>query len=262
MAEQMDGFWQVVYDDPRDEFVRVERAHTNVSLRRAGFLIYAAGWFAHIRVESGRVPTQRWPPPESERVRLFRSATAAAGRASWRREGDRWIAEHEVTMSPDPRRRHDRFTYVGAVDGDRAETTVSHASVNADRENWRRLSGAGSSPLAGAWQSGDDSDAWLLVVSAGHYAVVHQESTAEVLPQEGDLDDRQVVSIFDTFGSNAGAVVETATSFDTHPFISSNSAGYDAAKHPSFFLSSIDADRALIGFEDDGSDAQAWNRVG
>lgn len=102
----------------------------------------------------------------------------------------------------------------------------------------------------------------MLLVTAGHYGVVREDLHRPDLPVEGELGDEEVLAICDAHGSNAGAIVETATSFDNHPFVASNSAGYDAAKHPSFHLASVEPDRLRIGFSDDGTDASPWTRTG
>ncbi|WP_168203818.1 lipocalin-like domain-containing protein [Humibacter ginsenosidimutans] len=260
----IDGFWQVEYDDPHDEFVDV--GNTNVSLRRTAFTVYADGRFLQIRTDSGRRPPTTWPPSEAERVSLFRSSTASAGRFRYDQNADDAAAHtgavaHTVTMAPDPRDVGARFDCAVTIDGDTAEVRGTDPHGASVHERWRRLSRRGATPLAGAWASGDDDDRWMLLVTAGHYGVVHSKAVSVELPETGELGDADVLAVFESFGSNAGAIVQTATSFDNHPFVASNSSGYEARKHESFFLSSVESDRLMIGFEDDGSDALPWTRL-
>jgi hypothetical protein len=259
----MDGCWQVLYDDPHDEFVPVDGTWTDVSLRRSGFSVYAGGQFVQLRVESGRPLPTSWPPSAAERIRYFRTATSAAGPCSWRAAESGWTGTHTVTTSPDPRDHGSSFEYVATpgpdghieVVGERADGTRVH-------ESWRRLSGPGTSPLAGAWESTGAEERWLLLVTEGHYGVTREHLHRAMLPPTGELGEEEILSICDTQSCNVGAIVVTTTSFDNHPFASTSLPGYDAAKHPSFRLVSVEPDRLMIGFRDDGSDAAPWTRLG
>lgn len=258
----LEGFWQIVYDDPHDRFVPVKGTWTNVSLRRSGFMVYAGGRFLHIRTHGGRRLPETWPPSPAEQIRIFRTATGAAGICSWRETGDGWAGEHTVQMSPDPRDHGRKFEYTATVEDGHVTMTGLRPDGAPFTETWRTLSGPGSSPLAGAWESADQEECWMLLVTAGHYGVVRENLHRPKLSSEGELSDEEVLAICDAHGSNAGAIVVTATSFDNHPFVATNSAGYDAAKHPSFYLASVEADRLRVGFRDDGADASPWTRIG
>src|SRR4051812_28030849 len=126
MTQPWAGFWQVEYDaDPGEEVVAYPALHTTVSLRSAGFSVYAGGHFLHIRTEKGRRPPVGWPPTPSEKVGYFRTANAFGGRCSWRPDGDAWLADHQVTTSADPRLVGSRIQYAAHVRKDRAEVQIT-----------------------------------------------------------------------------------------------------------------------------------------
>jgi hypothetical protein len=126
---------------------------------------------------------------------------------------------------------------------------------------WRRLSGRGSSPLAGAWESVGVRDRWLYLVSAGHYAIV-REDLQRPLPKRGDaLSDEEVLEICDGFGANAGACLVSSSSFDHWPMVSSNQAGFEARKHETFLLKIVEPNRLVLSLSADGSNASEWKRL-
>jgi hypothetical protein len=261
MTNPWEGFWQVVYDDPRDEIVPRDELYTTISLRRSGFSVYAGGRFLHIRAESGRRPPSGWPPTDAERIAWARTASSAAGTCAWRSVDGGWVGEHEISMAPDPRDTGSSSTLRATIDGTQADVVIESGGAPT-RETWRRLSGPGSSPLAGAWGATGERDRWMFLVTEGHYGVVRQDLERR-MPAAGEaLGDDELLRISDGFGSNAGAIVVTATSFDNHPFLSSNAAGYEALKHPTFKIVSADEERIVIGLRADGSDASPWGRLG
>jgi hypothetical protein len=57
----------------------------------------------------------------------------------------------------------------------------------------------------------------VFLVTAGHYGVLKEDLHRPRLSAEGELNEDQVLSVCDGFGVNAGAILTTATSFDTWP---------------------------------------------
>jgi hypothetical protein len=126
---------------------------------RSGFIVYAGGCFIEIRTEKGCGPPVSWPANKQEGIAYFRTSRAIAGRCVWL-EGKAWGWGHEIMTAADPRLKGPRQSYVAQVDGDSAQVEITKTDGTRVREAWRRLSGAGSSPLAGAWESMGANDHW------------------------------------------------------------------------------------------------------
>jgi hypothetical protein len=264
MTRPWEGCWQVVYDaDPAeaDEVVPYPALHTTLALRATGLSVYAGGHFLHIRAERGRRPPAGWPPTAPERVKYFRTATAFGGRCAWNPDGGDWLADHQVTTAADPRLNLCRIQYEVRVAQDRAEAKVTRPDGTGSREVWRRLSGPGSSPLAGAWESTGAAGRWLYLVTAGHYAVA-REDPGRPAPPDGPLGDEDVLKLCDGFGANAGAILVTGTTFDHWPMVTTGPAGFEARKHETFVLRAVTRNRIELGLAPDGSDATPWTRIG
>jgi hypothetical protein len=258
-----EGCWQIVLDEMNEEIVALPSLYTTLSLRASALYVYAGGHFLHLRVEPGRRPPQGWPPSAAEKVGYFRTSSVRGGRCSWQATADGWRGEHEVVTAADPRRRGTRFrmTSTFASDESRVEVTDPNGTVAA--EVWRRLSGTGSSALAGAWrQSTSATDRWWYLVTAGHYAVAREDLERPMPPADAPLSDEQVLALAEGFGANAGAILATSRSLDHWPMISSNAAGFEARKHETFRVHRLEQDRLILGFRADGSDASSWMRLG
>jgi hypothetical protein len=261
MSEPWAGFWQVVFDDPEEEIIPYPPLYTTLSLRSSGFSLYAGGYFIEIRTEKGRRPPQGWPATTEEKIHYFRTSSACGGSCSWTKAGDSWTAEHQISTSADPRSNGSRIRYVATFDGDRARVQVTCRDGTSRSENWRRLSGVGSSPLAGVWKSTGPKDRWLFAVTAGHYAVTREDLQRPSV-SAGALSDQAVSALCDGFGANAGAIVVSAGSFDNWPMVASSVAGFEARKHETFRLKTVEPHRLVLALAADGSDASEWTRLG
>jgi len=101
----------------------------------------------------------------------------------------------------------------------------------------------GTTPLAGAWRSGEPDNPWLYVVTAGHYGVMSTNADRPRRPAHGDeFSDSEVLAPWEGFGINAGARLETGRSFDHWPMLG-NLAGYEVRKHETFVIDSVEHDR-------------------
>lgn len=233
------GFWQVVYTESEDEIVPYAPLHTTLSLRRSGFSLYTRSRFVQFRAAANRRPAAAWPATEAERRSWFDTCHVSFGACTWTHADGGWNVSHEP---------------VAAAGGEPAPGTERRAVLEGDKatvgdEPWRRLSGAGASPLAGAWEQTGPSERWTYLISAGHYAVVRQRLDAD----EGELG---------SVSGNAGARVESARSFDHWPFIATGGIGsIDARKHETFRLTTVELGTFSAGFASDGSDASPWQRI-
>jgi hypothetical protein len=143
------------------------------------------------------------------------------------------------------------------VSGDEAR-----AGRNGRNEIWRRLSGAGSSPLSGAWESAGPGERWLYLSSAGHFAVARESLDRPLPAHDGRLSDNEVAGLVQGFGANAGARIETRVSFDHWPMVATTNPGaMDCRKHETFRLHRVEGDRFEAGFAPDGSDSVEWRRL-
>jgi len=233
------GFWQVMYDDSDDEIVPYPALYTTMSLRRSGFSAYTEAHFIELRAAANRRPAVGWPPTDDERQAWHDTISVSTGTCAWRQSPGGWRVEHRPDdtgggMHPLPTVRP------ATLEGD-------IATVGGER--WRRLSGGGSSPLAGAWRQDQSGERWTYLVTAGHYAVVRSAL------DRGPSDKDRV-------GANAGARVEAGRSFDHWPFITTNGVGsMDGRKHETFRVTHVESESFSAGFASDGSDAVPWRRL-
>jgi hypothetical protein len=117
----------------------------------------------------------------------------------------------------------------GRIDGDHAKCEKAFHGGHV-QERWRRLSGTGATPLAGAWRSGEPEAPWLHV-TAGHYGVMSTTSHRPQRPAHGDeWSDSEVMALWEGFGVNAGARLETDRTFDHWPMLG-DLAGHEVRKH-------------------------------
>jgi hypothetical protein len=256
-----EGFWQVVYADDDEEIVSYPPLFTTVSLRRSGFSVYTGRFFVEIRTATGRRPPAGWPPTEAETIAGFRSARALGGPCTWSATRGGFEVEHVPTMAHDPRLSGRRFRSTASIEGDAARVQRVDAEGHREDEVWRRLSGPGSSPLAGAWESGGEGERWLYLVTAGHFGVM-REAPGRVFPARGELSDAEVAALRQGSGANAGARVETRVSFDHWPMIATSNPGpIDCRKHETFRIIKLGPDTFEAALALDASDAAEWRRL-
>jgi hypothetical protein len=261
VAEPWDGFWQVVYETGPEEFALVR--NTTMAVKPAsGFSIQTHGHFLELRSTESRQPPEGWPPTRDEAIAMLRGFHAFAGETSWRTNGDRSRSESRITMASDPRLEGETSVYELTVDGDRGLCTRTMPDGTRFEEEWRRLSGPASTPLAGAWESGDPEDLWIYLVTAGHYGVMRTSSDRPRRPAHGpDYTDDETYALWNGFGANAGARLETEQSFDHWPMLG-QVAGYEIRKHETFWLLTMEASRfvAVLSPHDEPDDG--WRRIG
>lgn len=233
------GFWQVIYDNNDDEIVPYPPLYTSMSLRRSGFSAYTDTHYIELRAAANRRPPAGWPATDTEQRAWHDTIIVACGTCTWRPDRAGWNVEHHPEAAGGGLPPLDTLRQA-KLDGH--EATVGH-------ERWRRLSGAGSTPLAGAWRQEHPGEQWLYLVTAGHYAVARIN-----LDREASTTDR--------IGANAGARVEGSRSFDHWPFITTSGVGaMDARKHETFRLTELTDNAFSAGFANDGADAVEWQRI-
>lgn len=261
MSGQGDGYWQVLYDGPEEEIV--EFRNTTTAIRAAvGFSVFAGGHFLELRSVSPRRPPEGWPPTREEAIAMLRNFSAHAGDTTWQEESDRLVAESLITMASDPRLEGTMVRHILDVDGDfcRCQRTMEDGS--SVTESWRRLSGSGTTPLAGAWESGDTDDLWMYLVTQGHYGVIRTSSDRPRMPADGvDFGDDEVFALWEGFGANAGARLETDGSFDHWPMLA-QVAGYEIRKHETFRLITVEDDRFVAILPPYEKPDEGWRRIG
>lgn len=261
MAGPWEGFWQVVYDSS-DEVV-VPFRNTTVALRPAlGFSIHTPSHFMELRSTERRNPPEGWPPTEQEAVAMLRGFRAYAGRSRWQGENGRFTGENLITMSSDPRLEGGTCSYQLEIDGDHCICERTVPDGTRIKETWRRLSGPGSSPLAGAWESGEPDDLWVYLVTAGHYGVMRTSSDRPRQPADGnDYTDEEVYALWEGFGANAGARLETEASFDHWPMLG-QVAGYEIRKHETFRLHAVGEEKFVATLPPYEEPDDGWRRIG
>lgn len=257
MDAPFDGFWQVLFEDPDEDVVPF--GETTIAVREAACWIYAGGHYMELWVEKGNDPITTWPPDDAMASRLFQAHRALAGRAVWHEDGDGFIVEHLPEMSVQPALDGQSYRMRLRIDGETAFAQPLDDPLRLPGQ-WRRLSGRGSSPLAGAWASVDaDGQRWLYTVTAGHYGVMRSDAGEATPAERGQPTDAEAARLFTSRSMNAGAHLLGARTFDHWPMFAST-AGYGARKHPTFYLKELDADSFVMTFDPRDEDGTRWLR--
>ena len=259
MDAPFDGFWQVLFDDPDEDVV--EFGETTIAVRESGCWIYAGGQYMELWADKHNEPITAWPPDEATASHLFRTHRAMAGRATWHQDGDAFLVEHQPEMSVEPALDGHPYRMRLRVEGDTAIASPLDDKLRAPAR-WRRLSGRGSSPLAGAWWSEDaDGQRWLYTVTAGHYGVMRSDRGEAAPPPGRPATVEEAAKLFTSRSMNAGSLLLAARTFDHWPMFAST-GGYGAAKHPTFYLQELNADNFVMTFDSRDENATRWFRRG
>ncbi|HVP22276.1 MAG TPA: hypothetical protein VMS77_00025 [Conexivisphaerales archaeon] len=260
MVKPWEGFWQVLYDKADEDVVPFR--NTTIAVRKnLGFVVFTRSHFMEIEAFAKRQGPVSWPPAEEEAVAMFRAFRACAGYCDCREVDGGWMAKQRVTMASDPRLEGTTISYRFEIDGDiclRRRTLTDGGQLV---ETLRRLSCAGTSALAGAWESGGSEERWMYLVTAGHYGVMRVESNRPRTPSHGgEFSDTEVYALWKGFGANAGARLETKGTFDHWPMIA-QVAGYEVRKHETFHIDSLEENRLVTSFPPDEDLGEAWRRI-
>lgn len=257
MNAPFDGFWQVLFDDPDEDVV--EFRETTIALRQSGCWIYAGGHFMELWADKHTEPLMMWPPDTETASRLFRTHRAVAGYTTWQEDGDAFVVEHHPEMSVQPALVGQPYRMRLRIEGDAAIAEPLGDRLRVPGQ-WRRLSGRGSSPLAGAWASEDpDGERWLYIVTAGHYGVMRSDNGKAAPEHGGPITDEEAATLVTSRSMNAGAHLLGSRTFDHWPMFASTS-GYSAGKHPTFYLKELNADDFVMTFDPSDEDGTRWSR--
>ena len=256
MDDRLDGFWQVLFEDD-DEDVRAVGTGT-LAIREAGCWIYAGDRYMEFHAEKERVVPAAYPPTEQEAAAMFRTHRAVFGTWTAEDDGDRLVVTHRPEFAVDPRMEGNAYEHTVLINGDTAEIRRGSAGGGGPTLRWRRLSGRGSSPLAGAWQTGDETDRWSYLVTAGHYGVMRADlSVLADWPRDAEPSDPEAAAFFEARSLNAGAHLLARRTVDHWPMYGSTTA-YEMRKHPTFYLPSISADEIQMSFGPDDEPGRWW----
>jgi len=253
------GFWQLVTDEP-EEIIPHNR--TTIAQRpHIGFSVYTENHFIEVRSLGLRQLPQADDPNEAEIVGYFNLLHVCAGQCMWKQASAEWQAEHHLTDAHDPRMEGatllHRFTF-----NDDECTCIRQTSDGGEvTETWKRLSGKGASKLAGAWKSDDpEFGRWIYLVTGGHYGVIRNLPNRLKKAAGETYSPAETVAIFEDFGFNVGARLETSQTFDHWPFMS-QVPGYETRKHQTFQIVSASED-AFFAAIPPHIPAQSWQRLG
>jgi hypothetical protein len=254
MSGTFEGFWQVLVPDPA-EGVRPEAGIT-LADRAIGCWLYLGGYYWEFWAHKGREPVTHWPYSVKEAATMFRSHRATMGRYREHPDADGFRIVHTPEIAVDPGHMHP-FEHRVRVTG--ASAAVEASKPVAGREtaaSWRQLSGPGTSPLAGVWESAGD-ERYVYAVTAAHYAIMR----TSVPSTDGDpTDDIEAARLFRERSLNAGAHLLASRTFDHWPMFGST-AGYEVAKHPTFYLRDLAADSFTMVFDPADTEASTWRRL-
>lgn len=263
-----EGFWQVLPSSIDEKIVPF--LSTTTALRsHHGFIVYTKNRFMELRYVAMAHPPKSWPPTHLETMAMFRAFRAATGRCSWEETDRGWKVWHRIQLAGDPRLEGVAFEREFMFDRDFCRCKASFGPNGHHqrrlgaplKETWRRLSPGGRTPLSGAWQCENQDELWIYLVTAGHYGVMRANIDRPKAPAHGDeFSDAEVLALAQAFSANAGARLETDSSFEHWPMIAST-AGFEVRKHETFHLEQIEPHRftaTLPPYEGAGDE---WHRI-
>ncbi len=263
MKQPWNGFWQMLTDDEDVDFVPLR--DTTVAIRSAaGFSVYTGDHFIELLTQGKCQPPATWPPTEAEAVEMYPHFYAIGGSCSWTELEEGWLAEHNIEMASDPRIEGISLSYTVNFQDNHCLCKRAFPDGKIVEENWRKLSGAGDTPLAGAWESEDKHGRWMSLVTQGHYGVMRAGTERPRAPSQGvSFSDTEIYKLFNEFGVNVGARLETPSTFDNWPFLS-QVPGYETRKHESFHIKFVDENRLIMSippYIPEGAEGEWWRKV-
>jgi hypothetical protein len=146
-----------------------------------------------------------YPPTEQEAAASMRQFQAYAGRCEWSERDGGLVVQEQILMASDPRLEERIIQSRLQIDGEGCRRVGKLPNGRELTENWRRLSGPGTSPLAGAWETRSGDDWWMYLATAGHYGVFRVASTRPRTPAKGEeFSDAELYALLMGFGAHAG----------------------------------------------------------
>jgi len=260
MANPWEGFWQILSDSEDEDVVPFKS--TTIAVRTAlGFVVFTRRHFMEISVVGKRPVVEGYPPTEQEAAASMRQFQAYAGRCEWSEEDGRLLVHEQILMASDPRLEGRVIQSRLHLDADRCHRTGKLPSGGELTENWRRLSGPGTSPLAGAWETRAGDDWWMYLATGGHYGVFRVASTRPRAPSKGEeFSDAELYALLMGFGAHAGARLETKRTFD-HWAMIGYMAGGEERKHPTFRIESIKENEVVFSIPHRVEAGEVWRRI-
>ena len=202
-----------------------------------------------------------YPPTQQEAAASMRQFQAYAGRCEWSEEEGSLLVHEKIQMASDPRLEGRTIQSKLHLDTDRCHRMGKLPNGGETTENWRRLSGPGTSPMAGAWESRSGDDWWMYLATAGHYGVFRVASNRPRAPSKGEeFSDAELYALLMGFGAHAGARLETTRTFD-HWAMIGYMAGGEERKHPTFRIESVKENEVVFSIPHRVEKGEVWRRI-
>ncbi len=260
MARPWEGFWQMLSDSEDEDVVPFR--NTTIAVRKnLGFVVLTGSHFMEIRVDEKRQALAEYPRTEREAAAIMRHFHAYVGQCNWREERGGWRVEQDILMASDPRFEGHTIQSKLDIDGDQCRRKGTLPKSEELTETWRRLSGAGASPLSGAWETRAGEDWWIYLATAGHYGVMRVASSRPRTPSNREeFSDAELYVLLKGFGAHAGARLETRRTFD-HWAMIGYIAGGEERKHPTFRIDSVKENEVVFSIPHRVERSEVWRRI-
>ncbi len=247
------------YSDDEDV---VPFKNTTIAVRKTlGFVVFTRRHFMEIRVIGKRPVVEGYPPTEQEAAASMRRFQAYAGRCEWSERDHGLLFQEQILMASDPHLEGRIIQSRLHIDADGCRRVGKLPNGGELTENWRRLSGPGTSPLAGSWESRAGDDWWMYLATAGHYGVFRVASTRPRAPSKGEeFSDAELYALLMGFGAHAGARLETKRTLD-HWAMIGYMAGGEERKHPTFRIDSVKGNEVVFSIPHRVETGEVWHRV-
>jgi hypothetical protein len=261
MSAWFDGFWQVIIDDPDEDIQPTPR--TTIAVRASACWIYSGSHYMEFRAEKQRPLATVLPLADDVAAEMFRSHRATGGRVTWSEHDGVTSLMHEPTIAVDPRHMQ-AFGHELRRNVDGSVTMKREGPAGNADETWRQLSGPALRPIAGAWESVDDEERYVYLVTGAHYGVMRSPvnetdvGRRAVAGEKLSVQDEAALLNAGTF--NGGARLMGTRTIDHWPMFASY-YGYEVNKHPTFYVPSITDDELKLSFGRD-EPAAPWRRIG
>lgn len=229
---------------------------------RHGLVLVTRSHYSIIEGAEDRKPATSQPPAEAEAAALFRSLVAAGGKSIISPSEGGWILDLTPTISRNPWAEGVSLRMAARIDGDRAVFQDVRADATRGGEAaYRRASGPGASPMAGAWEMASERRNGLLLQTDSHYTLI-ETSKDRPRPETPStrLSDAEVAVLYAGLTAQAGTYTISGSTMTRRPLLAHNPAlqGIDAAVE---FKLEGDTLRRFLRRPDGSTVEVVWRRI-
>ena len=179
-------------------------------------------YFCYVFAQKERQPPEGGHPTEAEAAALFRSmGGAAAGTITSTQEADEWLIEMLSTVELLPLAVGTRLPWAFRVEGDRMfGQVITGDGTRTPAFTYRRLSGPGSTSLAGAWELvSDEWDGIILMTHTEYRYLLTRKDRPQVAGPASDMSDADAADLYHSFDAQGGSYTVSGSTMTRLPVV-------------------------------------------